>query len=90
MYRLYTEDVNRSVIEAVLLSIVNGWTFITAKGAWQGNKENSLIIELLDASEDEAIQISQLICSANNQQSVAVVYQPVQMQFVAATFEAVA
>lgn len=44
IHRLYTEDVNRAGIEAILASKFDGWNMTQARGAWRGTSEDSLIV----------------------------------------------
>lgn len=70
MTRLYTEDVNRDGIERVLAEFVDGYTLISAIGAWKGVKENTLIIEIENCNCAETIALR--IAEVNNQEAVMV------------------
>ncbi len=73
MTRLYTEDVNRDGIMAILDSRVDGYTIIPTLGIWQGKRESSLIIELFNVHSKDARAIAEAIRVLNAQDAVAVV-----------------
>jgi uncharacterized membrane-anchored protein YitT (DUF2179 family) len=82
MYRIYTEDVNRTNIENILGAHVEGYTLFPAVGSWKGHKEQSLIIELADTSTKDVYSIAREIKQANRQDSVLVVHIPNEAHFV--------
>ena len=73
MTRLYTEDVNRDNILAVLDKYEDAYTIFAAIGAYHGVRENSLVIELArNISLAEAETIAEEIATVNKQESVLV------------------
>ena len=87
MYRLYTEDVNRSRIESILQSQTDGYTFVSAHRVYKGIKEDTLIVELADVTHDVAARIAEMIAVANHQESVMMIWLPVETSFVTANSE---
>lgn len=73
MTRLYTEDTNREALLSLIDSHFDGYTIIPTIGAWRGQRESSLIIELFEASRIEAINLARAIATLNDQDAVAVV-----------------
>lgn len=47
LYRLHTEDVNRRKIYRIMSKEFDGFTVYTAEGQWQGQREKSLIMEVV-------------------------------------------
>lgn len=73
LYRIFTEDVNREKIEAILTKYYPGFTITKAKGYWRLQKEDSLIIEIVTEDTDTTIkQIAGEIKTENNQQAVLI------------------
>ena len=72
MYRILTEDVNRESIYAILDSHVDGYTVTPAIGAWKGQRENSLAIDLVNAPRTLVYRIAEIIRAENKQESVLV------------------
>lgn len=84
MTRLYTEDVNRDRITSILDHYCDGYTLIPAVGAWKGQRESSLIIELYDTPADVGERIAAEIATINYQECVAVATFPASIQFIPA------
>ena len=76
MYRIYTEDVNRNEVYAVLDSHVSGYTVLEAIGSWKGTREQSICIELIDVPASTVTAIARSIRALNRQESVLVVVVP--------------
>lgn len=74
LYRLYTEDKNREGIEQIISKYFDGFTLIPAIGYWKGNKEQSLIVEILSDKDVLPVveQIAEEIKRVNDQQSVLI------------------
>lgn len=74
LFRIYTEDVNREETEALAGAHFDGFTTLTATGFWQGVRERSLVIEIVD--EPDALprvrDLAAAIKRANHQQAVLV------------------
>jgi uncharacterized membrane-anchored protein YitT (DUF2179 family) len=82
MYRIYTEDVNRQDVYATLDSHVSGYTVLETIGSWKGQREDSLIIELLDVPASTVTAIARTIRAHNKQESVLVVVVPESHVFI--------
>lgn len=75
LYRIFTEDKNRNEVEDIISKYFPGFTIISATGYYEGQKENSLIIELaISAMGDinKVYRIARLIKENNNQEVVMV------------------
>ena len=72
MFRIYTEDVNREEIERIVSARFEGFTEIPAIGFWQGQRENSLVIEISTSDVDAVKDIAESIRVFNHQTSVMV------------------
>lgn len=46
LYRIFTEDKQRLAIAQIVGRFFDGFTLIPAEGYWQGEQEQSLIIEI--------------------------------------------
>jgi uncharacterized membrane-anchored protein YitT (DUF2179 family) len=82
MYRIYTEDVSRADVYAILDSHVSGYTVLEAIGSWKGQREASLIIELMDVPASTVTAIARIIRAHNKQESVLVVNVPESHVFI--------
>ena len=73
-YRIYTEDKNPEKIKKILSKYFDGFTLYKAQGFWRLQKENTLVIEILGASEiiDKVNKVAKRIKSENNQEAVLV------------------
>lgn len=85
LYRIYTEsnlEFDKTAISFVS-DYFEGFTVIHAKGYWQGQAEDSLIIEIVATPQDRIriVQIAQNIKSANGQQAVMLTIQPIEVEF---------
>jgi len=79
MTTLYTEDINREAIIAILDRYLEGYTIIKAEGVWRGVPENSLLIYIAGVSYVN--EIVEAIKMRNNQESVMVVTTPCTIEF---------
>lgn len=76
LYRLLTEDKNRSDIIKIIGRFFESFTLLSAVGYWRGQAEQSLIIEIDATSLDvpnvrERVEaIAEEICTSNNQECV--------------------
>lgn len=82
MYRILTEDVNRDGIFAILDSLVDGYTVTPSIGAWKGQRENSLAIDLVDVPRGTVEAIAETIRAANRQESVLILEFPATATFI--------
>jgi len=87
IYRLYTEDINRDEILELTEKSFPEFSILTGQGSWQGQTENSLVIEIIQGNEVdnilEAVDASIFLLAANiremnDQQAVMVTKQPIQ------------
>lgn len=84
LYRIYTEDKNRSeVIERVTRDF-DGFTVMTGDGYWKGKVENCLILEIITSSDnhDKILRIAEWIEVHNDQESVVIINHVVNVQTV--------
>lgn len=72
VYRIYTEDVNRNGVEAILDGAFKGYTIIRGEGRWRGKKENSIVIEIDGATRNRVLAVVKKIKATNNQEAVLV------------------
>ena len=82
MFRIFTEDVNRESIYAILDSRVDGYTVSTGIGSWKGQRENSLTIDLVGYTAKTAHVIAKEIKAANRQESVLILEIPATATFI--------
>lgn len=82
LFRIFTEDKNRESIFQILDSHLDGYTVTPSIGAWKAQRENSLIIDVLDASEDVIQTIAAEIKTANEQESVLILVLAARSRFV--------
>jgi hypothetical protein len=73
VYRIYTEDKNREVIERLTSARFEGFTILSSVGHWQGTKENSLVIEILTDRRGLVYDLATEIKQANKQDAVLVI-----------------
>ena len=73
LYRIYTEDKNRQIVEQILDENFPGYTIIQADGRWKGQSEKSLIIEVITSNDFDFSQrikdVAAKIVKANSQES---------------------
>lgn len=80
LYRIYTEDRNRSsVIFPIVDDLFSGFTIYGGVGYWRGRSEACLIIEIIaeKSRENDVREIARLIREHNAQESVAITMQDV-------------
>jgi len=74
LYRIFTQDVNRSTVEKIVAKHFPGFTLIKADGYWKLIREGTLIIEI-EAPDVERAQVEAVateIKEANAQESVLI------------------
>jgi len=74
MYRIYTEDVNRELIEQIVADSFDGYTLLPATGVWKGAREQSVVIELSTEDKARVFETARQIKAANKQEAVLVDY----------------
>jgi len=74
LYRIFTEDINRKQVEGIVGSKYIGYTLLNATGVWNGQKEKSLIVEIItEKPEPKKVRwIAEKIKSHNNQEAVLI------------------
>jgi hypothetical protein len=72
MYRIYTEDLNREQIEAIIGKSFDSFTVLPAVGYWHGHKENSLVIEVDTDDKLSVVAAASRIKEQNHQEAVLV------------------
>jgi hypothetical protein len=82
MYRILTENKNVPELKTLLVDMGLDYTMYYADGSWKGQPENSLMIELADASKELAEAVARLIKHTNFQQSVLLQEIPVVSRLV--------
>jgi hypothetical protein len=82
MYRILTENKNVRELKILLVNMNLDYTMYYADGSWKGRPEDSLIIELGDASEDVAEAVAKLIKHANFQQAVLLQEIPIMSRLI--------
>lgn len=70
--RIYTEDIHRERIKAILEETVNGATLSYGEGLYHGTWEKSLIIRIFDIDRFSLATIAGRIGASNNQQTVII------------------
>lgn len=84
LYRIYTEDLNRERIgDLATLRLPQGFTLLDGRGCWNGNCENSLVIEAAgDNIESAVTALAADIKRENHQQAVLVVSIPAESELI--------
>lgn len=75
LYRLFLEEVaKRQVTVNVLSEFIDGFTIVTADGYWQGQNEQSAVVELVlpDESDQFVNEIAQALAIAHDQTAILV------------------
>ena len=75
LYRIYTENKNREQVEAIVARRFSGFTISAATGYWQGQREDSLVIEVIPP---ESLRYPEL--AGNNIQGIAEDIQALNQQ----------
>ena len=72
VYRLYTEDMNREGIIAILDQQFKAYTITPTVGRWNGISESSLLIEVSRTTKEAVLEVSEAIREANKQEAVLI------------------
>jgi len=78
---LATEDFNKEAILDLLDANLSGYTISSTCGVWQGIRENSLFIYIVDAEQETIDDIIERIKCMNDQESVMVLTIPCGVEF---------
>jgi len=88
-FLIYTEDKNRSQIEEILASKLDGFTLLYGQGFWASPRaeqapywENSLVIVVLTTDAEKVKDIAKEIKRVNNQESVMVTSFETEMEMI--------
>ena len=84
MYRIYVEDViiRRDKIEAILYHYVDGYSIFYGDGAYKGNRERCLVVEVFGTTLDIIKVVAEKIREACNHDSVIIASFPYTLTFV--------
>ncbi len=76
MFRIYTEDKNLGAILGIVGSYFEGFTVYKTLGVWQGKKESSLVIEIVENKiwSHKVKEAAQRIKKHNKQKAILVTY----------------
>jgi len=71
LYRVCTENKNYpDILDYLDEHFPDGYTVIHANGAWQGQREKSLVIEIMTNRNDEIEPLIYWLCKHNEQHAV--------------------
>lgn len=72
LYRISTEDLNRSGIEAIISQYFDGFRVVSDSGYWKGASEDSLTIDIVAEEYEQPLieKIARKIKEVNHQESV--------------------
>lgn len=72
IYRIYTEDADREAVIDTVAQSFESFTVHPATGFFKGQSEKSIVIEIVDAREDDIEAVAKAIRSINGQKTVLV------------------
>ena len=78
---LATEDVNKEAILDLLDANLSGYTISSTCGVWEGTRENSLFIYVVNAESETIEDVAYKIKEMNNQESIMVLTIPCGVEF---------
>ena len=82
MFRILTENKNVDQVKMELVRLGLDYTVYRAEGTWQGQQEDSLMIELDNITKESAENAARLIKQLNSQEAVLLQEIPVVSQFI--------
>lgn len=82
MYRLYTQDLNREELNAIIAAQFDSFTTYNARGFYHGTPEDSLVIEIETQDGAGVEKIAQEIKRVNAQESVLLEEIPTKARLV--------
>ncbi len=73
LYRIYTKDLNNNRVQQIASKYFPGFTITKSMGYWQGQKENSVVLEIVTNKQDAKVRkLAKEIKIANKQEAVLV------------------
>jgi hypothetical protein len=72
VYRIYTEDLNRSKIMRLASKTFDSFTLQPTTGYYRGNPEKSIVLEIVEAQQSEVTALANAIRRLNGQKSVLI------------------
>lgn len=82
IYRIYTEDKSRTKVVKILDKHLEGYTLIEGVGAWKGERERSLIVEVIAKCDIDVRLAAKEIKRINAQEAVFVTRQEVELSVI--------
>jgi hypothetical protein len=72
VYRIYTEDLARDVVLNLIMAKFESFTLQPTTGYFKGKAEQSIVIEIVDARQEDVEMLAHNIGDINGQKSVLV------------------
>jgi hypothetical protein len=72
VYRIYTEDLNRSKIIRLASKTFDSFTLQPTTGYYRGKPEKSIVLEIVEAQQSEVTALANAIRRLNGQKSVLI------------------
>ena len=72
VYRIYTEDLNRSKIMRLASKTFDSFTLQPTTGYYRGKPEKSIVLEIVEAQQSEVTALANAIRRLNGQKSVLI------------------
>jgi hypothetical protein len=72
VYRIYTEDLNRSKIIRLASKTFDSFTRHPTTGYYRGKPEKSIVLEIVEAQQSEVTALANAIRRLNGQKSVLI------------------
>ena len=72
VYRIYTEDFNRSKIIRLASKTFDSFTLQPTTGFYRGKPEKSIVLEIVEAQQSEVTALANAIRRLNGQKSVLI------------------
>jgi hypothetical protein len=76
IHRIYTEDVNRKALIELTVDTFDNFTVQPTTGYYQGEPEDSIVLEIVGANVQAIGKLAQKIRAMNGQKSVLVMSLP--------------
>ena len=72
VYRIYTEDVDRQAVIPVTSEAFENFTLHETIGYYRGEREDSIVLEIVDAEETDVQSLAEKIRKLTGQKSVLI------------------